>query len=120
MEGASELSAADNSTGARRTFEEEMGALEQAVEMLERGDLSLEEAIRQYEVGFQSLKHCRSLLQHAQKRIEILSGEVASGEAPIGALSWKPLPPSESSEPGDWAGPLEGGVAATAGPPAGG
>lgn len=55
------------------SFEKELESLERAVSLLERGDLSLDEMIRQYEAGHQSLKRCYKILEGAQKRIEVLS-----------------------------------------------
>lgn len=59
-------------------FEEELDNLEKVVDLLERGELSLEEAIRKYESGFRSLKRCYEILERAKKRIEVLTGGLPS------------------------------------------
>lgn len=59
-----------------RSFEDAFGIVEKAVERLERGDLSLEESLAEYESGLKSLKRCYEILSRAQRRIEVLSGEV--------------------------------------------
>jgi exodeoxyribonuclease VII small subunit len=56
------------------SFEDELQNVERTVNLLERGELDLEESIRQYESGFQSLKRCYQILERAQKRIEVLVG----------------------------------------------
>jgi exodeoxyribonuclease VII small subunit len=64
------------------SFEEEFAVVERAVHLLEEGNLTLEESLREYETGLRSLGRCHEILRGAEKRIEILSGEV-------GAASWK-------------------------------
>src|SRR2546426_322796 len=60
------------------SFEDELKNLERVVGLLERGELDLWEAIRQYESGHQSLKRCYQVLERAQKRIEILTAGASS------------------------------------------
>ena len=50
-------------------FEELYGRLEQSVEKLERGGLSLEESITLYEEGMELAKRCQSILDSAEQRI---------------------------------------------------
>jgi exodeoxyribonuclease VII small subunit len=64
------------------SFEKEIENLQRVVDLLERGELDLEEAIRQYESGFQSLKKCYQVLDNARKRIEILG--VSPPQSPRG------------------------------------
>jgi len=74
------------------SFEEELGRLEEAVEQLEAGTLSLEEAIGRFESGFRSMKNCYHILQNAQKRIESLCSTDAEEEGSDTAEnrpSWK-------------------------------
>jgi exodeoxyribonuclease VII small subunit len=76
------------------SFEELFAAAEKAVESLERGDLPLEECIRRYEQGFRALGRCYSLLESAQRRIEILGREFAQAsgaESSVNtAVRWEP------------------------------
>ncbi len=54
-------------------FETALGNLEQIVEQLEQGDLSLEESLRAYERGVQLGRLCQQALDTAEQRIQILS-----------------------------------------------
>ena len=50
--------------------------LEQIVEVLEEGKMSLEESLELYERGMSLVALCQSRLQNAEKRIECLTGEL--------------------------------------------
>ena len=52
--------------------------LEQIVEVLEEGKMSLEESLELYEKGMKLVSHCQGRLQSAEKRIECLTGELPS------------------------------------------
>ena len=65
-------------------FEEALKRLEQIVEGLEGGDLSLEESLKRYEEGVHLSKLCARRLEEAKKKIEILMKE-------NGRLFTKPL-----------------------------
>ena len=52
--------------------------LEQIVEVLEEGKMSLEESLELYERGMSLVALCQSRLQNAEKRIECLTGELPS------------------------------------------
>jgi exodeoxyribonuclease VII small subunit len=51
------------------TFEESYARLEQTVEKLEKGGLSLEESIALYEEGMELAKRCQTMLDDAELRI---------------------------------------------------
>lgn len=53
-------------------FEETMEKLEQIATTLEKGDLSLEESLMQFEEGMKLSKKCNEILENAQKKITIL------------------------------------------------
>ena len=53
-------------------FEEALKRLEQIVEKLEGGELSLEESMKQYEEGVTLSKLCARRLEEAKKKIELL------------------------------------------------
>jgi exodeoxyribonuclease VII small subunit len=72
-------------------FEEGLQALEQIVERLETGDLSLEEALTSFEDGVGLVKHLRDKLTEVEKRIEILTRDQG------GAFQLQPL--TEDEEP---------------------
>ena len=70
---------------AKKTFEQSMKQLEQIVQELESGDLSLEKAINKFEEGIQLSMFCSKKLEETEKKISILlkdtNGEIT--EAPF-------------------------------------
>ncbi len=54
-------------------FEDLLSKLQSIVEMLEKGDLSLEESLSAYEEGIKLSRLCLKQLDSAERRIEILS-----------------------------------------------
>ena len=56
-------------------YENAVIRLEEIVEKLEKGDLSLEEMIKLYEEGTALAAKCSAVLEKAQLRISELSGE---------------------------------------------
>ncbi len=57
-------------------LEEALDSLEQIVEVLEEGKMTLEESLDQYEKGMKLVKLCNARLESAQKRIECLTEEL--------------------------------------------
>ncbi len=53
-------------------FEVALKKLESIVQNLENGDLSLEQALKQYEEGVKMADVCTKRLSEAQKRVEVL------------------------------------------------
>nr|WP_274600106.1 exodeoxyribonuclease VII small subunit [Halorhodospira abdelmalekii] len=49
-----------------------MSELEMLVERMERGEHSLEEALRDFERGIQLTRRCQKTLQAAEQKVEIL------------------------------------------------
>ena len=60
------------------TFEEHYRQLEDILVKLERGDLTLDQSLVEYERGVAALRTCRDILGKAERRIEELSA--APGE----------------------------------------
>ena len=56
-----------------KTFEKSIETLEALVHRLEKGDLSLEEALKQFEKGVQLTRSCQATLAEAQQKVMILS-----------------------------------------------
>jgi len=56
------------------SFEESLKKLEEIVRLLEEGDIGLNDALARYEEGVRLLRRSYDLLEHAERRIEILSG----------------------------------------------
>lgn len=55
------------------TFEQAIVVLKGIVERIEAGQIPLQDGIEQYEQGMGLIKHCRGILQEAEKRIEKIS-----------------------------------------------
>ena len=63
------------------SFEESIKRLREIVESIEQGEIALQDSLDQYEQGMALIKHCRGILQQAEKRIERISKtDAASGE----------------------------------------
>ena len=54
------------------TFEESMEKLEEIANELEKNDLSLDESIKKIEEGMKISKHCKDIIDKAEKKITIL------------------------------------------------
>ncbi|MBP7050180.1 MAG: exodeoxyribonuclease VII small subunit [Phycisphaerae bacterium] len=57
------------------TFEQAIGQLREIVNKIEQGQIPLQDSLDQYEKGMALIKHCRDILQKAEKRIEKISKE---------------------------------------------
>jgi exodeoxyribonuclease VII small subunit len=62
-------------------FEDALERLEEIVHSLEEGDIGLNESLARYEEGIKLLRQSYELLQRAERRIELLSGVDAEGNA---------------------------------------
>jgi len=65
-------------------FEKALAELETVVERLEKGDLSLENSLKNFELGVALARSCQSALNNAQQRVEKLIEE-------NGQLSFEPF-----------------------------
>jgi exodeoxyribonuclease VII small subunit len=54
-------------------FEKSIKELEAIVDQLEKGELSLDASLKQFEKGISIARVCQEKLQHAEQKIEILS-----------------------------------------------
>lgn len=66
-------------------FEEALKKLEKIVEDLEKGDLSLDEALKKYQDGIELSRVCSQRLESAKKKIESLAKN-KKGELELKAL----------------------------------
>ncbi|MBL7153245.1 MAG: exodeoxyribonuclease VII small subunit [Phycisphaerae bacterium] len=57
------------------SFEEAIKELAGIVGKIEQGEIPLQDSLEQYEKGMSLIKHCRGILQEAEKRIEKISKE---------------------------------------------
>ena len=65
----------ENKDTSKLTFERAITELTNIVEKIELGEIPLQESIEQYEKGMALIKHCRTILQKAEKKIEQISQE---------------------------------------------
>lgn len=63
------------------SFEQSLATLESIVDQLEDGELGLTDALSRYEEGVKLLKQCYEALQKAERKIELLAGVDAEGNA---------------------------------------
>ena len=56
-------------------FEKSISELEILVNQLEKGELSLEESLKQFEQGINLARQCQTMLQQAEQKIEQLSND---------------------------------------------
>ena len=73
-------------------FEEALKKLEKIVEDLEKGDLSLDEALKKYQEGIELSRACSSKLESAKKKIDVLVKNKK------GEFEFKPLNETKSEE----------------------
>ena len=57
------------------SFEEAITELTSIVSKIEQGQIPLQDSLEQYEKGMALIKHCRTILQKAEKRIEKISSQ---------------------------------------------
>lgn len=57
------------------TFEQAIKQLTDIVGKIEQGEIPLQDSLSQYEKGMALIKHCKDILQKAEKRIEKISEE---------------------------------------------
>jgi len=57
------------------SFEEAIKELTSIVGKIEQGEIALQDSLEQYEKGMALIKHCRTILQKAEKRIEKITNQ---------------------------------------------
>jgi len=62
----------DNDTN-KMSFEKTITELEGIVAQIEQGQIPLDDSLQQYERGMALIRHCREILEKAEKRIEKIS-----------------------------------------------
>jgi exodeoxyribonuclease VII small subunit len=75
----------------KERFEDHLKVVEEAVKSLEGGKLGLEESIEKYEQGIKALRLCYSILEQAEKKIQMLVKDKD------GALAAKDFDPASAS-----------------------
>jgi len=61
-------------------FEKSIAALEQVVTSLEKGDVSLDDALKQFEKGIALTRTCQTLLTNAEQKVEHLLNQTPPEE----------------------------------------
>lgn len=69
------------------SFEAAMSELEQILQVMERGNVTLEESLAKYERGTFLIQYCRKVLTDAEQKVEVLT------RGPDGSLKTEPLNP---------------------------
>ena len=67
------MSAKQNNDIGKLGFEQAIKELGGIVQKIEQGEIPLQDSLSQYERGMALIKHCRGILQKAEKRIEKIS-----------------------------------------------
>jgi exodeoxyribonuclease VII small subunit len=70
----------DTTIADNTPFEQALAELEQLVEVMERGDLSLDESLQSFERGIALTRHCQESLQAAEQKVSMLSSPTADSE----------------------------------------
>ena len=78
------------------SFEASLEKLQESVKKLESGELSLEDALQEFEAGVRQVRSCQEYLQGAEKKIELLTQIDASGKP-----EFQPLHESKTSSKKD-------------------
>ena len=65
---------------SKLTFEQAVKKLTGIVGKIEQGEITLGDSLQQYEKGMALIKHCRKILQEAEKRIEKIAEEQNGGK----------------------------------------
>jgi len=62
-------------------FEHSLDELEQLVQRMEHGDLSLDDSLKTYERGIALYRNCQTALEQAELRVKLLYDPESSDEA---------------------------------------
>jgi exodeoxyribonuclease VII small subunit len=73
----------------KQTFEDSLQRLEEVLDSLEHGSLSLEEAVKAFEEGVGLVRFCHGKLDEVERRVELLLKDEA------GRFFTKPFPEEE-------------------------
>lgn len=63
-----------------KTFDEAMAELEEIVNQLEQGDVPLEKALDQFQEGIKLSRHCKSIVEDAEKTVTKMVSENGTEE----------------------------------------
>jgi len=80
----------DNNPLEKMTFEDAMKELENLVDSLDKGDVSLDEAIAAYDRGSQLKDHCQKKLNEAKMKVETIQSSGDNNVVPNKLTSFDP------------------------------
>ena len=63
-----------------KDFEKALEELEELVQTLEKGELSLDEMLKQFERGIKLTRTCQSALKNAEQKVELLIKQAGKTE----------------------------------------
>jgi exodeoxyribonuclease VII small subunit len=72
------MSAKESNDIDKMSFEDAIKELTAIVNKIEQGEIALQDSLDQYEKGMALIKHCRTILQKAEKRIDKLTKQEES------------------------------------------
>jgi len=64
------MSAKQNNSISKLSFEQAIKELGNIVAKIEQGEIPLQDSLEQYEKGMALIKHCKAILEKAEKKIE--------------------------------------------------
>ena len=79
-----------NNTLEKMTFEDAMKELENLVDSLDKGDVSLDEAIAAYDRGSKLKDHCQKKLNEAKMKVETIQSSGENNVIPNKMTSFNP------------------------------
>lgn len=65
------------------TLEESFGKLENIIDELQRGDMTLEESFKKYEEGMKLIKSCNASIDKVEKKLIVLDSGEDYGEGKV-------------------------------------
>lgn len=65
------------------TLEESFGKLENIIDELQRGDMTLEESFKKYEEGMKLIKSCNASIDKVEKKLIVLDNGEDYGEGKV-------------------------------------
>jgi exodeoxyribonuclease VII small subunit len=69
----------NNENAKKASFEDSLAELEKIVSQIESGQIGLEGSIARYEKGIKLIRQCRSILEAAEKKIQVLAKAHSGG-----------------------------------------
>ena len=71
----------ESNPSAVAEFERSLDELEQLVQRMEKGDLTLDDSLQAYERGIALYRNCQTALEQAELRVRLLSDPMEPGKA---------------------------------------